>query len=318
MLAAHCLTFVYIFSMTEFNLHEKLESSRAILLEALNRKPYRTIVAFSGGDDSVTVMEVLKHFGVKPHFAIHADTLTGMPAAKEFVKIYCRQNNIPLLITTPKKTLSDMVEKDGFLGVGKSAHRLAFGELKGKPIRDKISEVIRQGKRGREIVIFSGVRRNESNERKRSKKYENPFWQEKTGNKKDGVATFSPDIWTALILHWEKEDCLEFLEWKKVKRNPISVKYGRSGDCHCGTAIAEPEREFLQLMADAPDVAKEIEHLNQYCIDRHLTQWCQPRNKYNHLESNGQCNLFDGLDLCSGCQNKFEIATAKRRFLSGV
>lgn len=304
--------------MTEQNLQAVLYSSKKILSEALARKPYATVAAFSGGDDSLTVMEVLRHFGIRPDYAIHADTLTGMPATRQFVERYCRENEIPLLVTTPKVTLADMVKRDGFPGVGKKAHRMTFGELKGKPMRDKISEVIRQGEQGREVVIFSGVRRKESAERRRSKKYEGPFWQEKSGKRADGSQRYHPDVWTALILHWEKEDCLEFLEWKGVERNPVSVEFGRSGDCHCGTAISEPEKEFSELVTAAPNVAAEIERLNQYCIDNNLTQWCQPRSLFHYLENQGQCNMFDGLELCSGCHNKWQVAQAKKRFFSGV
>lgn len=299
-------------SLYNFNLSSPLSSSKEILKKSMQLyKPYKTVAAFSGGDDSLTMMEVLKHLGHRVDYAMFADTGTCIPATLEFVKHYCEENGIRLLIAKPKKTLEEMVLKNGFLGLGNAAHNLAFGELKGKPMRDIISKEIRQGQRNRNVVIFSGVRRNESRQRQTSRKYESPFWQEKQGKRKDGTQVYSPNIWSCLIHSWSKEDTLEFLEMVKQKRNPVSVKLGRSGDCHCGTAIGNPASEFEELKENAPVVAQKISELNQYCIDKNLTQWCEPRLKSNFLENMGQGNLFCGLDLCKGCKNRYTLALSK-------
>lgn len=288
--------------MTEYNLHEQLSSTKQIIDKAKSLNPYAYVLAFSGGDDSLTVAELLKYFNAPIDIVIFADTKTGMPQTKQFVIDYCLKNNLELHITNPKKTLRELVIKnDGFLGCGGRAHQITFGELKGKPILSKISEVLRQGKRGRKIVVWSGVRRNESKERQRAAKYATPFNE------------VLNDLWTLPIHIWSKEDTLEFLEWMGVERNPISVKYGRSGDCHCGTAIANPQKEFQQLLDDAPSVASEISELNQYCIDNKLTEWAEPRNKALFLEKKGQCNIFGDLDLCSGCKNRYAIELSQSR-----
>lgn len=297
--------------MTEYNLYDVIEDSKKILSESLQYNPYKTVVAFSGGDDSLTVMEVLKHFNRKPDFALFADTGTCIPATKNFVIEYCKQNNIHLLISHPKKTIRQHIRGNGFWGVGDSAHRISFGELKGKPMLHQISKHIRKGQRGRDIVIFSGIRRDESQVRRTSEKYKSPFYREKRKNK-SGKVSLSPNIWVSLIHKWSKEDCLEFLEWKEQVRNPVSIKLGRSGDCHCGTAINKPEKEFKELLQNAPDVAKEISELNQYCIDNKKTRWCEPRIKANRLEELGQCSIFDQIpDLCRGCKNKYVLTNGR-------
>jgi|GEM_PF-2832652 len=303
-----------IFNQSYYNLEDKIESSKKILNQALSEyKPHCTIVAFSGGDDSLCVMEVLKYLNHKPQYAIFANTGTCIPATKTFVETYCKTNGIELLTTSPKKTLREMVIKEGFPGLGKSAHNYSFGELKGKPIRDMISAKIRQGKRHRNVIVFSGIRRNESEERSRSNKYKSPFWQQKTRIGSDGEQRYVPNIWTSLIHQWEKEDTLEFLESVKQDRNPISILLGRSGDCHCGTAIANPQKEFSELNKHAQSVAKEISELNQYCIEKRLTQWAEKRKKSSFLEKQGQCNLFEGLDLCRGCKNKYILENKRTK-----
>lgn len=284
--------------MTEHNLHQCIESSREILRQAYEYSPYAIVVAFSGGDDSLTVMELLKYLEVKVDMAIFANTQTAFPATVDFVRNYCSKNEVRLIETLPKKEnrIFSRVKEKGFYGLGKRAHNISFGTLKGMPIEKAISKHIRQYKGGRKVIVFSGIRRNESRDRRNAKKYETPFYRRKLGKYK-GRDRYHPNIWVSLIHAWEKEDCLEFLDWRGVERNPISIKYNRSGDCHCGSAISEPELNMSQLIKDAPSVAQEIADADAYCKDKGLPRWAEGIN-----DPGGDVYDLSCPDLCSKCE----------------
>ena len=71
--------------LEKYNLEYKLTSSKEILEKAFSMDAYSTVFAFSGGDDSLTLLEVIKHLGYRCEYMIHANTGTGFPQTLEFV-----------------------------------------------------------------------------------------------------------------------------------------------------------------------------------------------------------------------------------------
>jgi 3'-phosphoadenosine 5'-phosphosulfate sulfotransferase (PAPS reductase)/FAD synthetase len=191
--------------------------------------PYAVCLMLSGGDDSVTALEVALMLGVKIDFIIHGVTGTGLPDVRRYVNKLATAKGITLLEADAGTAFEDYVRRKGFFGRGNDAHKFSYHILKVNPFNAAISKHIRQGKKGRKVILLNGVRVEES-ENRADNFGDNPYrW-------------LNNNYWVNII-HWlTKVECLDILDDQKIERNPVSIALGRSGECNCGTMQSEADR----------------------------------------------------------------------------
>lgn len=243
--------------------YDKIKQS-ADLYERVIREhnPYVKIALVSGGDDSMTLIEVLRIVG-SVDYVVHVDTTTGLSVTQEHVYNYCNSNKIPLLITrSPEETFEDNVLEYGFPGPGQ--HGRMYIRLKERALRviqrafqlefsfcrikssdspakkrnipliyhpdhpDSEALVIKKGKR--RIIYFTGARKDESIRR--------------MGTVQE-VRREGNQVWVNLIHNYTKSDIYHIQQQNKIVRNPASITLGRSCECNDG---AFGDNAELQLM----------------------------------------------------------------------
>jgi len=207
-----------------------LKQSSAIISEAISSfNPYAIVAAVSGGDDSMAAYYVAKMLGVKLDFILHVNTRTGIPETTQFVRHFADKESMKYIEGDAGNAYESRVLEKGFFGLGRRAHNYAYHILKQRRIEHELSK-IRKRKRGRNILIINGVRKNESDNRR--KNFADDVYRHDGSN-----------IWVNLIHYWEKSDCLDFLADCKACRNPVSKELCRSGECMCvapSTLISTP------------------------------------------------------------------------------
>ncbi len=198
----------------------KLEMSREIANRAIAEySPYAIVMMFSGGDDSLTAYHVARYLGIPVTHFMHGVTNTGIVETTDFVRTIGGQSGLVYIEANAGDAFAEYVLRKGFFGIGEIAHESAYHILKSEYFVRSLSQNIRQRKRGRNILLLTGARKQESNRRKLMTM--NPI-------RPDG-----PNIWVSLINDWTKLECLEFLDGQK--RNPVTEILHRSGECLCGT-----------------------------------------------------------------------------------
>ena len=275
-----------------------LETSREIYNRAVTEyKPYAICLMFSGGDDSLTTLHVALQLGIKFDLIIHGITGTGITETHDFVKKTVETIPFKYVESNAGSVYTDYVLRKGFFGVGDGAHEFTYHLLKAGPFRKVISKHIRQGKRGRNILLINGARRLESENRKKT--MINPIKPDPTQ---------PTNIWVNLINEWPDHSCSEYLEANGIERNPVSKVLCRSGECLCGSQ--QQLGDGFEAAAHFPVWGKWWKDLRQAVRDKGFSwDWSEPLPKGVALERKGQLNMFFQ-PMCSGCKLNYESAVA--------
>lgn len=273
-----------------------LESSREIFNKAVSDyKPYAICLMFSGGDDSLTTLNVALQLGIKFDLIIHGVTGTGITETHDFVKKTCQSLPFKYVESNAGSAYVDYVLKKGFFGVGDSAHEFTYHLLKAGPFRKVVSKHLRQGQKGRNILLINGARRLESENRKKTM-----------------VNAIKPDpsqptnIWVNLINDWPNRSCSEYLESNSIERNPVSKVLCRSGECMCGSQ--QKFGDGIEASVFFPTWGKWWKELRQAVRDKGFSwDWSEPMPKGVVLERKGQLNMFFQ-PMCSDCKLNYSKA----------
>lgn len=267
-----------------------LENSREIVQRAISEhNPYAKVALFSGGNDSLLLLEILKELGIKLDFIIHVHTGTGLPQTLEFVRKIGDAHESTYIEASAGKSYENYVLRKGFFGKGVDAHAYAYHVLKAEHLRKAISKYIRQGKRNRKILLFNGVRVEESDNRKYN------FGKEEITPEAGRLN----DIWVNVIHWWTGEQKDKYLDGNNIERSPVSKELGRSGECMCGTMQGSLDRVAAKKFC--PAWGKWLEDLEKAVIEKGFPwKWGENINKYHHMEMNGQLNMFQ--PMCVGCK----------------
>lgn len=269
---------------------ELLKESYEIVNKAIiDHNPYAICLMLSGGDDSITALEVALLLGVKIDFIIHGVTGTGLPAVRKYVNEVARIKNIKLIEANAGHAFENYVRRKGFFGVGKDAHRYSYHVLKSGPFEKIISKHITQGQKGRKILLLNGVRVEESENR--------------ADNFGDNPYTFRKNLIWVNIIHWfTKTNCLDLLAQNKVERNPVSIILGRSGECNCGTTQSAADRQAASDFDPAwgkwmDALRKEITAKFGWDI------WQNPKKDQLAEVKRISQELSDFMPMCVGCKH---------------
>ena len=242
---------------------------------------------FSGGTDSLTACHVASQH---PKFTAcaHINTGIGVPQTRDFVYQTCKEQGWDLKeykAVDQGQVYEDIVMEHGF--PGPFAHRMMYTRLKERALR----QLIRDHKQDRNdrIMLISGCRSDESTRR---------------------MGTVQPidkqgaQVWVAVIHDWSKAKCLEYLEDKGIKRNPVSELIGKSGECLCGAFAKKGELD--ELHEHFPEVAERILDLEEQVMKKFPWDWesLGPPKWWKEQQQGQQC-MFDMTKppghMCWGC-----------------
>ena len=228
---------------------ELVEEGLRILMEAKELyKPVKTFILTSGGNDSTTLMHL-----VKPYVdgAVHINTGIGIPETSEFVREITAYFELPLIeLVTPPEVYRGIVlgkqeNKQGF--PGPSMHNITYNVLK----QHRIGELQRDySKRGERLLLVSGVRSQESQRRMVNIGKNEHQPPPKNTNRL---------AWANPIVHWTSFDMNNYRRAFQVPRSPVADKIHMSGECLCG-AFARPD-ELKEIEFWYPETANYIKSL---------------------------------------------------------
>lgn len=263
----------------------KIAESALILREAVETfRPTHIVSMVSGGKDSAASDQVARDLGVKIDLVIHGNTRCGIPETSDFVR-------------QTYGALGDYAEADagtkyeeycfrkGFFGKGISSHAVAYHILKRDPFYATISKLIRKRKRGVRVLLLTGARKDE------------------TENRRKHLTKMRPDprhpsnIWVPITFDWSQEDRDAYLKERGTPINPVATQLCRSGECMCGTMQSHAER--AEAAALYPKWGQWLKDLEDQVKAKHGFGWGErpPKNKF--CTSQGQGDMFQ--PMCKDC-----------------
>lgn len=264
-----------------------LETSQKIWQTAIEKyPPYATLIALSGGGDSMAAYYAAKALGISIDGIIHVRTGTGIFETTQFVRWFAGEEGIPYLEGDAGNTYENRVLNKGFFGRGMRAHSYAYHLLKKAPLEKTISKEIRQRKRNRNVLLINGARLSESENRRKN-------------YTASPVRVSNNNIWVNLLQHWTKSDCEAIRNDNQAPCNPVSKQLCRSGECMCGTMQSHQER--LEAAALFPEWGQWLDGLEAKAKETHPWGWGVEIPKSWQQEKQGQLSLFDS-PMCTDCQ----------------
>ena len=271
--------------------------SQEILERAIEKyKPAAIFALFSGGHDSLVSTHVAANaLGDRLNGVVHIDTGIGIPETQEFVKATCEDFGWPLKIyraidntkadgTPDPKDYEAIIMEHGFPGA--SAHQYMYNNLKLRQVERLVRE--HRGKRGKKVMLITGVRREESSRR--------------MGTIKDDIQVppkAGGQVWVAPMIAHTSQDQYEYMHEHGLPRNPVKDKLCMSGECLCGAFAHEGELKEIEFWY--PEVAARIKRLEQRVLAKYGK---------SHGWEGCDFDLHDDrqqmLPLCMGCANRAE------------
>ena len=282
---------------TQTDLQTKIEMGREIINQAIAQyNPYAIVMMFSGGDDSLTAYYLSRYLNIPATHFLHGVTNTGIAETTDFARMTGGQSGLKYIEANARNAFDDYVLRKGFFGIGHMAHESAYHVLKSEHFKKTLSKHIRQGVEGRKIILLTGARKEESQNRKMM--LAQPI-------RPDG-----PNIWVSFIQDWTKLDCLEFLDGRK--RNPVTEILHRSGECLCGTMQSLETRKEVSFWF--PYWGKRIDDLEKETCKRgfcwgwgqDLPPTVKAQKAREKAIKNGQ---LEWLPMCQNCRLTLPEAT---------
>lgn len=228
-------------------------------------------VMFSGGDDSTTLAWLASHH---PMFkgVVFANTLTGDKETVTYVRETAQTQGWAYHETKPNmnERFPGLLATRGVMGP--AMHPMVFGYLKGKPWDRKRTELAKlNGCRREDILFLTGVRREESEKRKREVNLIKEY-RYKNGKLKS--------VWGSPLYDWTRGDLECFFDAGKIERNPHAYAFGASRECGCKTA--EGAQDLIIEMAKFPiyyqrrqlqyELARAAYRLQQFELEHDLIE----------------------------------------------
>ncbi len=199
----------------------------------------RAFVLFSGGKDSLCLLEYMRRLGDyanKEITALHVDTTAGFPEVEEYVRKVCKKLDVRLVTVRPQHDYFEIAKKWGIPGV---RSRWCCETLKVAPMRRFLSTV--EGPK----VIFDGIRAAESNIRATYV----PVW-------------FHPAfrcISVSSIFGWSDAKVVDYIKRHNLPKSP-TAELNTSAECWCGAYKCKGDFEaLLEIHPDIFDKLVEVE-----------------------------------------------------------
>jgi 3'-phosphoadenosine 5'-phosphosulfate sulfotransferase (PAPS reductase)/FAD synthetase len=270
---------------------ELFATSAQIVESAISEyHPYAIGIMLSGGDDSITALQVALMLGVRIDFIMHGVTGTGLKDCRKYVHEVADRTGIKLIEANAGNTFEDYVMRKGFFGKGVSAHQFSYHLLKFNPFRAALSNHIVHKKRGRKVLLLNGVRVEES-ENRADNFGDNP------------IRITNNQVWVNIIHWWTRKQCLELLQAEGIERSPVAVALGRSGECNCGTVQNEANR--IACSAYDPEWGDWMKRLRKAALQKFGWDIGQNPSKKRLEEIKAATQkTSDFMPMCVGCKAK--------------
>lgn len=213
---------------------EIVETARA------DHDPVRTFLLFSGGTDSLALMESV---GDLADEIVHINTGIGIPETNQYVRDVIRGHyGRDLTELHPPIPYDDLVLNQWAGFPGPAAHRFAYILLKERPLRELLRKY--RTRNGQRFLLLAGVRTAESTRRMG---HAVPVHRE------------GGQVWVNPILTMTNAEKVALLAERNPPRNEVSDHLHMSGECLCG-AFAKPG-ELDEIGFFYPHVAERIRDL---------------------------------------------------------
>jgi 3'-phosphoadenosine 5'-phosphosulfate sulfotransferase (PAPS reductase)/FAD synthetase len=221
------------------------ESSRIIDTSGVGHGKDR-IVLFSGGDDSLALTHMAMEEGWAD-FVVHLATNSSIPENVDYVREVCADHGWPFAIVKSPMPYRTFAYRYGF--AGPPEHSTAYQYFKGRQLNYLFQ------RRPGSIKLLSGVRKLESDRRMRHVDAEVDYTTTDTGGNFTG--------WWLSPLHAKSDEWVaEYRDEHDLRRNPVSQRLHRSGDCQC-FAFGDRTTELAMLEAEYPAMGKWLTNVER-------------------------------------------------------
>ena len=256
---------------------ELIEEAREILAKAKERvKPKLTLAMFSGGNDSTTMLRLVKD---QVDAAVHIRTGIGIESTFKHVWRTCKLWGVPLIVlrTDPNEYRKIVLSQKAKGFPGPAFHYVCYHRLKQKRLR----ELQRDYTVKEEYLLFvSGLRRKESARR-----------ANRPSLSVDHEARRC--YWSNPLIKADSLDMANLRMELEIPQCEASGLIHKSGECLCG-AFAKPG-ELEELEYWFPVVGKYIRDL-----EKEAAAAGKPYCKWGHGKIQGEAQPVG--PLCQGCQ----------------
>tara|TARA_R100000306_G_C4350741_1_gene129998 strand:+ start:60 stop:911 length:852 start_codon:yes stop_codon:yes gene_type:complete len=267
------------FGEIDHPVEDLVEEALNILMEAKELyKPVKTLVLTSGGNDSTTLMHL-----VRPYVdaAVHIKTGIGIPETSEFVREVTASFGLELIeLVTPPEVYRDIVLGETRKGFpGPNMHYITYHRLKAERIRNLQRD---HSKRGERLLLVSGVRSQESQRRMLGVgKFEHQA----------PTSTATRCAWANPLIHWTSYEMSNYRRAFQVPRSPVADKIHKSGECLCGAFATRDDLKELELWyPETADYIKSME-AEALAMGKKFPYWGHRAGKIPKTTG----------DLCSDC-----------------
>lgn len=237
-------------------LEEKITEAKNVIRMVVERSDKPLILQFSGGNDSMTMLDIVRDCGITNYTAAYMATGTELPGVVNFVRDFCKQNGIPVLISHPgmhKGNLFHRIEQfrsfpnlGTFDGGGKRLW--CCRDLKLRPQKKLLVKEFGKGT----FYRLEGVRRFESNRRKIIYR---PYAE--TFMRPDDEFKGSFEVYP--ILNWSNDDVKNYIKKKNLPVLTLYKDFGVSGCSWCPFYDADIYASVLRKFPDWSVYSRIIE-----------------------------------------------------------
>ena len=215
--------------------HEPL-SPNQIMDNAIEKYELDSLyVLLSGGKDSVCVADfIAKNYPKQFKGVVFTNTGLGSQETRKFVISYCKEKGWPLEMTWSTKEHDRfiiVIQKYGFAGPGN--HGMWMGYLKYHAWYYFMKSKLEKGEKASYI---SGVRKKESMQREKIKKYT-----------KEPVDLDGKQIFIKPFLYKNGSQLWDYFNENEMKKSPVYEWLNKSGECYCGAHAMEFELKLLEI-----------------------------------------------------------------------
>ena len=210
---------------------QALQEAHGFVLEAQAQyEPIKTFVMFSGGNDSLVLLDVAWRFA---DAIFHINTDFGIDEAHEFAREAARRYRLPFLEYHPPKSYEWCCENiwSGFPGPG--MHNQVWQRLKERCIEQLWRDT--PHRRGDRYLLLSGIRRDESGRRK-----DRPVMDRKGAR-----------VMVKPLVNWHNHELDTYRLTHRLPINPVARELHMSGECMCGAmadqGLSREERWLLGI-----------------------------------------------------------------------
>jgi len=259
-------------------LTHKIIEAREILQNALDEHdPQTTYLLYSGGDDSIVSTHLAARF-LPGATVAHIDTGIKFPQVTEHVRKTAELYGWNLRIIGNEehtgKTWEQWCMENGMPGGG--SHPYLYQQLKERALEQLTREA--KNRYFDRVLFVSGVYAGESDRRAKLHDAE--------------IDRVGARVHASPILGWSGNDIATYRRKYGLQQNPVSKKYGHSGECLCGYAAGPGTLE--QIRDINPDVADYIEEVEEKAPYRCGYEDNGP-SEHEKREEEGQ------MTLCNSC-----------------